>query len=222
MKYVLACLLLLFMWNVEASSRSPTPDMQDEEESAAVVEVTGVNHDEKGDTVIDIGGMGGTTDSSLAVHYPAFGDIANISGGGVDWMNERAADIFKNLTEDQQREIITSALRGDFLPSSILLSFWKWVAWLSDPVCNLARVAVVVLPLLASSEYYVTTDSEHSEAYSYGSFAAKMGIATSVAGVISLTFDKICGYANDKIANQEKVAICLQAMMAAQNTKKDK
>ncbi|MCR5224647.1 MAG: hypothetical protein K6C34_01030 [Alphaproteobacteria bacterium] len=178
--------------------RQPVDD--DDEESVKVVDVTGIDHSSK-DTVIDLSG-------TVSIQCPAFREVSEVSDGGVAWMNGITADIFKDLTEDQQRYIATCAVNGNFNPGSIEVNFWKFVSYVSDPIGNLAKVAVVVLPLLASSGYGVS-DSEHSD-YS--------GIATSIAGVISLTFDKICYYANEKIANHEKVCICLQTM---KNAKKD-
>ena len=212
MKQLLACLVLLFVWDVSAASK---PDAKDDDRTDSLSVVTIPADDEKSskDVVIDFAGASDIP-GAMAVHVPSFEVVDGVSQGGVAWMNRSVESVFKGLTEDQQRYVTTCAAAGNFDPGSVSVNFWKFVSYVSDPIGNLAKVAVVVLPLFASSGYG-TLDSEHSDYYGYSTFSAKMGIATSISGIIALTFDKICGYANEKIANQEKISICLQAMKTA-------
>ena len=98
MKQIFACLLLLFVCDVSASTstdkplrrddsvasttgsivRQPVDD--DDEESVKVVDVTGIDHTSK-DTVIDLSG-------TVSIQCPAFREVSEVSGSRLDeWNN---------------------------------------------------------------------------------------------------------------------------------------
>lgn len=116
------------------------------------------------------------------------------------WINNS----FDNLTADEQAIIVGLVMSGKFEVNHIWLNMWKGVAAVFEPVCELAKVGVVVTPLLPC---WKTDDPEYSK-----KFTDTVGIITAGFGIVSLMFGKISGYAQNKVKSWERVINCLMAL----------
>jgi hypothetical protein len=97
-----------------------------------------------------------------------------------------------NLGENKKEEMLSYALTQNFNPVLKINYFWRFVATVSDPIDNLARVGCVVVPAISK---YMSEDNAL--------------LASAVCGVVSLVFGKIYGYTKNKVSENTKMQLTL-------------
>lgn len=125
-------------------------------------------------------------------------DLPGINYSGSQLANEIVNGSLKLLTNSQQAEIVHNMINGNYTPHTTSLKWWHFVSAIAHPIGGLAMMLNSVLPLLSFG-----IDSPK--------FSTVLKITISVSGVISLAFEKICKYADDRILEQTRELIILQA-----------
>lgn len=137
---------------------------------------------------------GGQTNFSLR-----FDAMEEINQYGQNIIDHAASDIYRNITTEQEQQLTHFVMARNFSPYKVSLVWWKFIRAISDPISCLAQLATTVLPMLSFG-----SDGNSFDTY--------QKVIISICGVVSLAFGQICGYAKNKVREQEKMEILLHAV----------
>jgi hypothetical protein len=136
------------------------------------------------------------------VHSPYFSELKDVTPTGLAVINDYVSVKYADLGTDQKRSLCVDAKKQNFVSSSKTHYFWKLVQKLGDPLSQLSKVACAVIPMLSVNDEKVNRT---------------LTFTTTVCAIAAVVFDKIQGYASNKIAEYENSRLILMSMMSEGN-----
>lgn len=207
MRMVCVCLLIFSAYFGEAVGNERlqmNPNMRSSSSTSSlrtIPDYSSINAESYGTFACD---FQNSPEKSNEMAHLVINSIPGVTKEGEKLVSQWINSSFEKLTEDEQALMLGLVMSGKFEVTHVWLNLWKSVAAVFEPVCELAKVGVVVMPLLPC---WKADDPEYSK-----KFTDTVGIITASFGIVSLMFGKISGYAQDKVKSWERVINCLMAL----------